>query len=225
MPRTFDAGTGVPSAADLLGSDGTSFTRVSAGSNLTLASGILSAAGGGGSSSLVLISNGTVTDPVSWLGYPDPGISLPVTTYDNFDLELLSLTLSTEDILAGGLSYDDGVSFLCDVLNADSYISAGPRPLMLFTGFSGKVYDGIISIFPGGAVLPARTYADGAGLYAGVATLVPQCANVNLAATVSPPNTRATTLRVVPYGNGDLDPPTTTETFTGGSWKLWGRRA
>jgi hypothetical protein len=193
----------------------------------------------GGSGAWTKISSGTISSPVAYFD-----VALP-SGYSLFSIKIQDLQFSASDFIAAAFSFDNGATFLNDVVNFDSY-SAG-----LY--FGDDTQDG--NLVGGGSIGDATLFNFGdpvgsndaippmvdiaikpgsasslAGLYGFLS--VPRTSStrravmlenyVNPDATVTPTPARATTIRWLPYGNGDVAPPTGGHTVTSGSWTLLG---
>jgi hypothetical protein len=195
---------------------------------------------------MVKIASGTITTPRA---YTD--LTLPAG-YSSFRLLIQDMFFSVSDYLVLGFSQDGGSTFINDTIHYDSYVTAfnlleGTFPantgknqpgaildstldLFTFQDPSSSVSDGfnaIIDIFPGSSnslakiSVPASTSfsTSGGDRFADFMT---GYGGLNPGATVPPSFTRVTTIRFCPNGNGDLNPPTSGETITAGSYILWG---
>lgn len=152
----------------------------------------------------------------------------PILAAPVFDLDLpggfcifrlalvgMSIVSPTSDWPAFALSYDGGHTWLNDQTHADSYVSLGTSNDKL--GYvtnqnisSSGFADLDLTINPGTTSKVARVTAVGFTLNpSAVGTGIspsgssPGNASVNPQATVAPPATRATTMRLLPFGNGD----------------------
>lgn len=187
----------------------------------------LSTPGGGDSSGLALIDSGTISSPAAWIGFPEAGILLPVG-YQQFILFYQGIVFSASNFLAAAFSLDDGATFVCDALNFDSYStnSAGSASLDSLMGDvnegSAGAYCGSWLIDPGSSSIFASISGDiNANEVAGNKYIILR-SMINPAATIPATAARATTLRIVPDGNGDCDPPTSGINVIAGSWSLYG---
>lgn len=193
------------------------------------------------SSGLVLISSGTITDPVEFLD-----ITLP-DGYTSYHLKILQFVLSTADALCGAFSIDKGTTFYNDNVHHDSYdliaefaiIEGTSLPAVSYSGGqrwdslmyilanvgTNSVYDGDIEIIPGDTTYPARTSCSngiGQNILTNKAAKLASVNLVSLTATIPPVLKRANLLRLLPYGTGYCNPPTSGETIDGGSWTIFG---
>lgn len=191
--------------------------------------GALSTPAGGGASGFVQISSGSVSTPVEFLDFTLPD------DYSLFSFVFFGLTISSEDGFGVAVSRDGGNSFDCDADNADTYFftfamgRAAPVSNSLCGlggNLSGTTVPSILnaSVLPGGdgtfplisyrsdtwdEVLPGPITDGGTG-------------SLNPTAVVPPTAGRATTLRFMPFGRGDANPPTSGEHITAGAWIFLG---
>jgi hypothetical protein len=148
------------------------------------------------------------------------------------------------DEIALALSVDGGLTFIADAKNNDSYIANGinvgngianvansyfPTGLMVLGTDTNEVSDfgmsGEVQLFPGDPSFwfHAMTY-HGSVQHDGVHGFDTQWVGLNPAAKVPPPpkTSRVTTIRLLPAGNNDANPPSSGETLASGSYILWG---
>lgn len=163
--------------------------------------------GGGGSGA---ISSGSITAQQ----YFD--ITIP-STGDGFRLLLSGVDQSVAKHVCGAFSYSG--TFVNDLINGDSYVAG--FELLDFSGanVSGGdiLFDGIYILLPGSGVGKDTARVMGIIKGQGLSGMVRDQVRPN--ATVPPPASRPTALRILPYGNGDANPPTSGVTITAG-WKL-----
>jgi hypothetical protein len=196
-------------------------------------------AGGGGGSGLVLIDSGKITAPVAFLD-----VTLP-SGYLAFKLFFSGFSISATDEFTAAFSSDGGATFYNDNTNYDTYTVAnhgysGSGSFVLNQNYdrfdaliflsasvsSPQVTDAELVILPGSASIPPRLFGvvssflhpsgTGVGQYLNVwASLSPD-------AMVPPVLARVDLIHFQPWGNGDVNPPTSSETITAGSWVLFG---
>jgi len=185
---------------------------------------------------MLLIDNGTISAPVEFLD-----ISLP-SGYFEFTLVFTAFQFSANDSLALAVSQDGGSSFINDATNFDSYyctrISQQDTALSARAGGDSLAYlvsrsqgsstsalaSVSASINPGSATCYTSLRSFGQMYQSTLSNggLVLDSGVINPDATVSPTLARANLVRILPYGNGDCDPPTSGETIIAGSWSLFG---
>lgn len=201
--------------------------------------GSLSTPAGGDSSGLVLIDSGTITVPVAFFD-----VTLP-SGYDHFVLRMSSFTLNVSvDNVSAALSSDGGDTFYCDPVNYDTYgvsylaqqspapttargqYSAGDDSLIDWRMASDAVFDNTSIIWPGDATTTFRMRSIYHSLSADILNMAiyDWLSFFNIGATNPPTLARANLIRILPYGNGDCDPPTSGHTITAGTYYLWGQR-
>lgn len=195
-------------------------------------------------SGLIKISSGTITAPVEYFD-----VALP-DGFLFFKLYIANTVISVNDNICGALSIDNGATFLYDNVNFRAYSNVsvggfvnnsanaafggggfGDDTFMEFlavdqnaAGYNGC---GIIEIFPGSDHSSIMVQANTTGLsisgYVGndlVAAINSYMPNIFAFPTYA--TARMNLLRILPYGNGDCNPPTSGETITSGSWVLYG---
>lgn len=190
-------------------------------------------------SGMELLASGTITDPVEYFD-----LTLP-DGYPCFRLVFSDLFLSATDYFSFAISYDAGATFVNDIINFDSYqflqfrrygndnegavnildATNGTDALIGMSDLQAPAADiGMsmsLDIFPGSAselmYVVGHSVSFKPDIYynSGVIYLSPY-------ATTPPVKARINLLRFVPYGNGDVDPPTSGETITAGTYFLWG---
>lgn len=179
------------------------------------------------------IASGSIISPVEFFD-----ITLP-DTYSVFDLVLSGFHFDSLQSLSLAMSFDGGTTFLNDAVNFDSYQSNGyyaqagmggsnsnPDSLCdingsqsttdLFSGFAR------VTIVPGSPIDFAYCISLGFSVNTADALLAQYNFIVNPLATVTPTPARTNLVRLLPYGNGDCDPPTSGAVITSGSWTLYG---
>lgn len=184
--------------------------------------------GGGSNSGLALISNGTITTPVSLLD-----ITLPADYLGPFYLELSKFVLDTSDNLCGVWGRTDGevITFYADPDNSDTYGEAtGIAPaifnlkLFFFGDFLVGTVDCSAVLNPGSGSDTPRIRIHATNIAADFSAVHDQISTsfLNPNATIPPEAGRVNLIRILPYGFGDVDPPTSGEMITAGSWALLG---
>jgi len=194
-----------------------------------LAAGLIS---GGG---LELIESGTISSPVEYLD-----LDLP-SGYSCYRLIFSGIELAPRNELVAAVSVDGGATFISDQSNFDTYRSqsfgiSGPTitdnettDALLYLLFSSQddVADRAANleafIEPGKAgksfTITSRGSVESLS-QAGV--LNETCAFYNIGAVVPVVAARINAIRISPYGNGDINPPTSNYTITAGSYFLYG---
>lgn len=187
---------------------------------------------------MIPISSVTISSPVEYID-----IALP-SGYSDFrltgsDIWLTDQTFAGRDFIAGAVSTDAGATFFCDSSNTDTYrnrelimtTTAGDPAYNVFddslayiTVGNGNIFDFELWIVPGSAARGPRLRAfaaiellNGPSLAGGFEIVA-----LNPAATTPPVYARVNLLRLLPYGHGDCDPPTSDETFASGHLALFG---
>lgn len=176
-------------------------------------------------------------------------IELPAN-FSEFELRLTGFTFNDTDFLAAAFSFDGGVTWLNDTTNFDSYASAGANfneralsttpannlgnlgavdgTMGIFGDFEPTqpiAIDAVCRVVPGDVSrLPVLITEHSTGFSLGAVQVeaIKGIAYPNPYATVAPTRGRATTLRLLPYGNGDVAPPTSTHVLATGRYTLWG---
>lgn len=168
-------------------------------------------------SGVITLLNGTISDAVALYDFDLPEV------YRSFRLEWRNYAFSVADALAFALSFDDGVTFLGDAVNSDSYRHVGFVTGVDAAPVVSSVYDdslisfgntqGPLSAISGRTILEfepgssanlsagfefSGNSADVNSLQFSQATIA-----VNQSATVPPTNARANKIRCLPYGLGD----------------------
>lgn len=186
----------------------------------------------------VLLTSGTITTPVEYVD-----LTLP-DGYPFFRLVFPNIIFSIgNEFLAGAFSTDGGSTFYNDHINFDTYSYAGfsvnGTPAVSPTPTWESPTDSLLEIgaYAGGGSLPYATldfYPGGAGSSFNAIIIANGWASshalslsfsssiLNPAAVISPVLARCNLIRILPYGNGDCNPPTSGETITSGSYFLWG---
>lgn len=185
-----------------------------------------------GNAGMELIDSGTISSPVEYLD-----IDLP-SGYSFWQLYLVHWVL--DDSPAGAFSTDGGETFLNDTDNFDTYrtrngIFGVTNTLLNSTSedalfaFGDNVQNAggsvnvVLTIYPGSAALFPSVMEDNCSSEGGAASqrgVVLHELKTN--ATVPPVAARINHLRISPYGNGDIDPPTGGGTIDAGSYFLYG---
>ncbi len=188
------------------------------------------------STGIVKIACGTIPGPLAYFA-----LALPAG-YAAFRLEIDNWRPSVRDGFAMAVSYNGGASFVNDHTNFDSYLTRGVQtatdgsvpiqnfedafidpcgyqdpaaPIgtniaLDFTPGDGANYPAFLSSASGQDVGPVLQW-----WFAATTTLYPN-------ATVLPSFGRINLIRIAPYGNGDVNPPTSGHTFTIGEYTLRG---
>lgn len=182
--------------------------------------------GGGGGGAWEVVSEGTITTPVEYID-----VNLP-TGYREFILQIRSLAIDTEDALMFGLSPDGGSTFN----NADYEVNVSSRFSTSTSNVVENNYDEALgalaywsfyvsanmnvdaAIYPGGPSQFPIVRAEWPGYVDSEGTFMMEHVNY----TRLKVNGRANLMRIVPYGFGDIDPPTFGSEFTTGYWRLLG---
>lgn len=188
---------------------------------------------------LVPLVFGNIAAPVEYFD-----VSLPAG-YGGFLLRLYGLTWDNGHPLCGAFSYDGGTTFACDASNFDTYRIlhqivqkvAGNATSGSVVGFGDSVmyFTDETSTDLKPITLAADIDPGNASGFPSMTTVtinqkpgthnqsVCRSANMlNTAATSAPANGRVNLLRVLPYGNGDADPPTSGAEITAGKYHLFG---
>jgi hypothetical protein len=176
----------------------------------------------------VTLASGSITSDIAYLD-----LVLP-TGYALFELELIDFGISASDNLAAAFSADDGVSFWCDTIHQDTYLSTYwdtvnaqnqtvAESLALFTGSTATKSDASIKLWPGDSTSSYRArnslISPESG---GVVAYELVGSSLNSAATVAPTYARVNLIRILPVGHGDCNPPTSGTKITSGSYILKG---
>lgn len=190
----------------------------------------------GVSTGMTKLAGGAVTTP---LAYVD--MKLPAD-FVGFTLQTFALG-AFSDTLAVAFSFDGGATFVNDPTHDDSYVTIelfmddtggtgfagnfnGPTGLTQIGGSNGDdaTHSYTISIVPGDDTHLPYYYDTGVSLGYDIpdATAFIQAHYINPAATITTAPARANLIRLLPSGNHDCNPPTSGETFTTGSYILWG---
>jgi hypothetical protein len=183
----------------------------------------------------IVLSTGTFSSPTEFVD-----IVLPAG-YKQFKLNMRGVQYDARDTMGIAVSVDGGATFICDTGNGDSYFEQGgvsegstfnnihnTNALMdINQGVQGigdnPPLDMIFDIFPGSATETFRLmymtlcHHNINGIYSEFGAQ-----GLNPAATVAPTPARVNALRILPFGNGDCQPPTSGEHITAGSWSLIG---
>lgn len=191
--------------------------------------------GGSPASSLVKLASGAITTPVA---YFDLALPSGYSAYQLLFGELM-LTGGVTGNLAYAFSANGGTTFYNDTTNGDSYVTGGvaeqrPYPTSgiaddawMYSDVLGYLCDylyatsGAIWIIPG----KSSTYTIGTAVSLGGAHTVVETvmsALNSIDATVPITSGSVNLMRVLPYGNGDCNPPTSGQTFASGSYTLLG---
>lgn len=178
--------------------------------------------------SMELIESATISSPVEYLD-----IDLP-SGYAHYSMILTGFRSDIADILSAAFSDDSGESFLCDASNSDTYLNANSANTGSFSAGAadslvqvtlqmdvGRPGVCLVEIYPGTSSHPAILQSQ-SFLAAGLGGRLFLRSSLNPVATVPPVLARITTLRLLPYGDGNCDPPTSEETITEGSYFLYG---
>jgi len=150
--------------------------------------------------------------------------------------------MPTRSILAFAVSVDGGETFLCDVDNYDTY-NAFSMYFWSGTIISNQggsyVWDSLaysdyptetnqnvtLFITPGSDThspiiqFTATTYDDS---FFAITKDIGSFFWLNPNAAIQPPAAPINVIRILPYGNGDCNPPTSGDTFTANYYFLWG---
>jgi hypothetical protein len=195
-------------------------------------------------SPMSLVWSHKITTPVEYLDVP------LVQSSGDFVLVIKRLGLDAENALGGAFSPDGGTNFYCDTIDYDSYqynsASVGaddgvyrqnpgasdvtdsvmqfiPFNMMNGNGVSDRLAEVVVEIDPGGAhraMTRARASYDRYNQATNPGELpwrvLEESANVLLEATG-----RQNLLRIAPYGNEDIAPPTSGVKITSGEFKLF----
>lgn len=193
---------------------------------------------GGSGSGLTLLASGTITDPVEFLD-----ITL-AAGYELFQLVVTGLLFDTFDYLAGAFSTDGGTTFINDS-NSDNYLFngilvAGSNVAVSGFGFADgginlstrQIVDALrplsldMTIYPGDTTNYARvhftTFCFHSTSVRNDLDYIDGWGTVNPGAIIPPLPARINMIRFLPGGNDDVNPPTSGETITAGSWTLLG---
>lgn len=187
----------------------------------------------------VALSSGVITTPVEFFDIPLPD------GFQSFSLRINGFFFSAIDYLAGAFSSDGGVSFDNDTLNQDTYFQnffvvdslglVGPQSMPT----------GLLSLSTQQFTSDLTTLAGSVDIeiYPGSSTTIATCYNIrgfnsqsrtnpqqsffggsyyNQDATNSIVAARVDLLRILPFGNGDCDEPTSGTTLNNGYWSLSG---
>jgi hypothetical protein len=191
----------------------------------------LAAPVGGG---LICLTTGTVGTPVAFLDFVLP------TGYAAYRLSVRGLDFSASDSPCAVLSADGSATFWNDNDASDTYRSlvlqaseafeslAPPQlnrltnAVALLTAAVGTGYDLDLQLSPGSASVAPRIDVQSSYDQAGIITFDRAVATLNAGAAQGVTLARATTLRLGPYGNGDLGAPTSATRLTAGGYALWG---
>lgn len=193
-------------------------------------------------SGTVELTRGKILSPVESIDLPLP------EGYLGFELKLFGFWFNVDESIAFAFSQDHGASFINDSVHTDSYLLSG----CAFAGADGsnntqsRYPDSLINTFlnvnsqvgvkvcqqgsfsfsvGSSAEVPAGTLLGlGAGDTGSAISPSLFAAAVNLAATVVPPLAPVNLLRMLPYGNGDCNPPTSHHTIVAGSYVLLGTK-
>lgn len=187
---------------------------------------------------MVHIESGTISTPVDYLD-----IDLP-SGYAFFKLLLVAIELDSRDILAAAVSLDGGDTFKSDQIEGGTYTvhslqaEAGDTvsndahaDTLFYLGSSSQTdteyrpgnYESAIDPGAPNRTFNVMTRAAYDKETSNVSILSSDVTGFfNPAATNPVTPARITTMRVVPYGNGDINPPTSGEQFISGSYFLYG---
>lgn len=188
--------------------------------------------------------SGTITSPLELIDFVVP------VGFTKFTLELIGFQLSAEDGPAFAVSLD-GTTFINDTVNADSYLgfinnvvlqhitttpntgnsvqNATDATMSILPNLEINSKIGLdveIDIFPGDASRLAKFMAwssafDSSNNQQLVLSQGIGCLNPFAIIPTTPQ--RIVKFRMTPYGNNDMNPPTSGETFIAGSYILTGR--
>lgn len=184
----------------------------------------LEAAAPAGSGVWELLSSATVTTPVEFLD-----IALP-TGYSMFKLTVSGFKNDTNDTLAYVFSGDGGSTFYNNQDTFESYsnilsngIGAWTRDVVGYIGWTTAIEAG------GAHFFEAMIWPGGVGEYAGLSSKTNlyqvSTANVGSASSASrliEASGRMDVIRITLYGSGDVNPPSSGEHITAGTFVLEG---
>lgn len=187
----------------------------------------------------IVIATGTISSPVAYFD-----VALPAG-YKQFRLNIRGIRYDVDgDTMEIAVSSDGGTTFVCDTDNGDSYYEEGvfeafgslnhvhtTNPLMDIN--QGRQTPGhnpphvlLLDIFPGSSsetfhllysTIAASGVTGGNHVYFEVGSQ-----GLNPTATVPPTPARMNMMRILPFGNGDCQPPTSGDNISAGSWALMG---
>jgi hypothetical protein len=153
---------------------------------------------------LTQVSSGSVDTSVAYVD-----IALP-TEFQLFELRLHDFQMDVTDLLAFAFSSDGGTTFHNDTNNFNSYNLMG-------TTLSAPT-DAHTPIFAGLTGRKASVLSFG-GMTGGPTAYGP---GMTFGRTYLETTGRQNLIRVLPYGNGDVNPPTSGFNIVGGFYGLWG---
>jgi hypothetical protein len=186
---------------------------------------------------VVYVAGGQITSPTAFIDFALPD----VYGVGAYHLELINIEFSSTDIWSAAFSFDGGATFINDTEHWDSYAGVymqrdyvSPSPSVTWN----TTYDGVIAMGTGSKSrsslyvnMNAGTALDSPRLFyrvlptlgedgAGPPYYVEGEAYLKLDATTPPTLARATHMRIAPYGNGDLNSPTSSTVMTSGTYVL-----
>ncbi len=177
-----------------------------------------------------LVQFGSITSPVLFFDVMVP------SGYSRFQLYFKGMTLTAPnpgDTIAAAIQTVPG-GFICDNINNDSYYDMNTATLASLitltpvqTDVGGSQNFGavaLVDIYPGDLnnwPFVSVVYSWGAASAAIPTILSSITWTVDPAATIPPVLGPVTMIRVLPHGNGDINPPTSGETINTGDWRLY----
>jgi hypothetical protein len=181
------------------------------------------------------LGSGIITSPQAFID-----LTLP-PQFSSFKLLINAITLSVASNLVLSVSLNGGSTFINDHTNYDSYRANGVAinngalnaPNSYFTDAVADLghqsdtaspfgINASLDIFPGSPTTFFNFLLLGGARNGATWGFDALWEVVNPAAIVPPVLGRVTTIRLQPYGNGDVNPPTSAARITGGSYVLSG---
>lgn len=187
------------------------------------------------------LASGTITVPIAYLD-----LALP-SGFIAYELLLTGILTSDLDFLAAAFSQDGGATFVCNPVSGfdNNYVSLTIQTNSVtgVTTSNSELYQSLLQLGPRLGGVPIALTGKGI-ITPGSSTLYPtlrfdammQSGNSGngsfdmttsgstfyYAATNPAPALPVNVMRLLPFGSGDCDPPTSGETIDGGSYALFG---